>query len=384
MYINKSKLYIFGKCLLIFIISRFIIIIGFLFGKYIPLPNSPGIWIIKNSIFDPLLRWDVGWYLSIINDGYQYNPLLHQQQNIAFFPLYPILVRELSNITGITNYVIGIIISNLFLFIALCVIFFIIQTQHIKTKINPYIPIFLICFFPMSFFYSTLYTESLFLMLAALTFYFIFKNKIILASIFVGFASATRNIGILLLLPIIYKIVFLDNHIECNWKVKLLKIFSTSFIGSTGLMSFILFQYLKFGQWNAFIQIQHEWGRKVNNSIFVSFGNSFHETIINLISINPHSLDSIILIIGLILCLNLVRKKQYYIYLIWIVPSIIIPLSTGTTTSLSRYIMVLFPLYIYFVELIDNSPLVLNLIIPLSSALLAIYSALYSRWIFVG
>ena len=38
-------------------------------------------------------RWDAGWYLAIARDGYRFDPNYHRQQNIAFFPAYPWLMR---------------------------------------------------------------------------------------------------------------------------------------------------------------------------------------------------------------------------------------------------------------------------------------------------
>jgi len=41
--------------------------------------------------FLAMLRWDAGWYGSIANDGYWLSP--GQQSPVAYFPLYPMLIR---------------------------------------------------------------------------------------------------------------------------------------------------------------------------------------------------------------------------------------------------------------------------------------------------
>jgi Gpi18-like mannosyltransferase len=48
--------------------------------------------------FHAWLRWDSGWYVRLIRDGYSYSPCLLptdpcQQTTIAFFPLYPMVTR---------------------------------------------------------------------------------------------------------------------------------------------------------------------------------------------------------------------------------------------------------------------------------------------------
>src|SRR6266498_2771363 len=54
-----------------------------------------------NELLNLPVRWDAGWYLQIVTDGYQYSPLdTNTQQNIVFFPAYPMLVRIVGRILG--------------------------------------------------------------------------------------------------------------------------------------------------------------------------------------------------------------------------------------------------------------------------------------------
>ncbi|HUJ72186.1 MAG TPA: hypothetical protein VLZ30_08065, partial [Verrucomicrobiae bacterium] len=50
--------------------------------------------VASRSALDWLNQWDTRWYLSIIRQGYSYHPGM--ECNVAFFPLYPMLVRLLS------------------------------------------------------------------------------------------------------------------------------------------------------------------------------------------------------------------------------------------------------------------------------------------------
>ena len=63
-----------------------------------------------NELLNLPVRWDAGWYLQIVTDGYQYSPLdTTTQQNIVFFPAYPMLVRIVGRILGghMIGYVVG-------------------------------------------------------------------------------------------------------------------------------------------------------------------------------------------------------------------------------------------------------------------------------------
>ena len=44
-----------------------------------------------NFFWDPLARWDAGWYFQIARNGYHFTP--NGRDNIAFMPAYPLLMR---------------------------------------------------------------------------------------------------------------------------------------------------------------------------------------------------------------------------------------------------------------------------------------------------
>src|SRR5262245_38701223 len=50
----------------------------------------------------PLLKWDALWYIRIAEGWYQYSPQASptEGQSVAFFPLYPLLVRLTNAVLG--------------------------------------------------------------------------------------------------------------------------------------------------------------------------------------------------------------------------------------------------------------------------------------------
>src|SRR5262249_57761468 len=55
----------------------------------------------NNELLNLPVRWDAGWYLQIVTEGYKYapgDPAI--QQNIVFFPAYPMLTRVLGRLFG--------------------------------------------------------------------------------------------------------------------------------------------------------------------------------------------------------------------------------------------------------------------------------------------
>ena len=60
-------------------------------------PNTPPWRVYTNDFLNLPARWDTGWYLGVAIDGYNFEHTREvRQQNIAFFPLYPMLLRYVS------------------------------------------------------------------------------------------------------------------------------------------------------------------------------------------------------------------------------------------------------------------------------------------------
>ncbi|MFB9461666.1 hypothetical protein [Streptomyces cinereospinus] len=77
--------------------------------------------------WDVLATWDGWWYLQVAEKGYEPGPLRHlapggvftvEQNSVAFFPLYPGLIRGTSEVTGLGLYGSGILVSVLASFVA--------------------------------------------------------------------------------------------------------------------------------------------------------------------------------------------------------------------------------------------------------------------------
>jgi len=129
-------------------------------------------------------------YLGIARFGYGY---LQE----VFFPLYPKLIGGVSMV--VNNYLLsGILVSNLFLLLSMLVFNNLLRLEKYQGKIIKK-SLLLLFFFPTAVFFGSVYTESLFLFLVLLTFYFAKKGKYHWAGIVAGLASYVRFAGIFLL-----------------------------------------------------------------------------------------------------------------------------------------------------------------------------------------
>ncbi len=107
----------------------------------------------------PLTLWDGGWYERIARSGYAGRP-----ETAAFWPLYPWIVGTASRVTGLSIAVTGIAVSQLSFAAALFVLHQYVAAAYGAEAARRVIWLVALC--PVSFFFSAMYTESLFLLLS--------------------------------------------------------------------------------------------------------------------------------------------------------------------------------------------------------------------------
>lgn len=171
----KKFIYVAIFCIISVIISRLVY-----FGIYCQKMNTTSIrgYILAYN------QWDSGWYSSIIENGYQDEPTEHENgdaANWAFFPLMPMMVRFISNIFHRAYQIIGPLTNTLIFTLALIVAWYYLEETRNKKVASLFI--FLMAFGMYSFYFSSTYTESLYLLFIVSFFYAMRKEKYILMGI---------------------------------------------------------------------------------------------------------------------------------------------------------------------------------------------------------
>ena len=124
--------------------------------------------IARSSIGSVLSRWDGGWYLSIVRDGYpSFVPSgvgVAAQSSIAFFPGYPLLIRGLSSPFGLPPEFVGCAVS-LIAGLAACMGLWQLAVR-LSDQATANRSVALFAFLPSAFVLSMVYSDALFLALA--------------------------------------------------------------------------------------------------------------------------------------------------------------------------------------------------------------------------
>ena len=140
-------------------------------------------------------KYDAYHYLKLAELGYEAYTEGGKPLFLVFFPLYPWLIRLLHGI--IPDYQLcGHIISSL-CYTGSCVLFGKLVTEDFGRKVGRMSVLFLTAY-PFAFFFSSIHTESLFLLLSVASFYCIRKHDWLLAGLLGALAALTRSQGLFL------------------------------------------------------------------------------------------------------------------------------------------------------------------------------------------
>jgi hypothetical protein len=176
----------------------------------------------------PAARWDADWYLVIAHYGYRPELGALTASRTAFFPLYPLGLRALSDV-GLAPVFAGVLLSlaalaaGLYCLHRLTTLEVVRLRRHVRTpaaspdtgalgrgaslaKLDARevarLVVLLTAFAPMAFFFSAVYSESLYLALSVGGVLCARRGHFASAAMLAALASATRSTGIVLVLPI--------------------------------------------------------------------------------------------------------------------------------------------------------------------------------------
>ena len=172
--------------------------IGFFAIKIERSDATASFWTLFTEIF--IKAGDSPHYLHIAKYGYAATG--EYANRIVFYPLYPLLIRLTQMIIG--NYFIaGLLVSLLCLILASCYIYRLLQNEF--DDLTALRGALLLQLYPFSVFLGGVYTESLFILLTSMVFFYLQQRAWKTVALVALLAGLTRTQGVVLLLPIVYE-----------------------------------------------------------------------------------------------------------------------------------------------------------------------------------
>jgi hypothetical protein len=314
-------------------------------------------------------RWDAVHYLDIATQGYQ-------GTDMAFFPLFPLLIRIVGRLVG-NHLIAGILISNASFFFGLLFLYKLLEHEYDRPVARR--AIFYISIFPSAFFFSAVYTESLFFMLTVASFYYMRAHRWWLAGIIGFFAAMTRVEGVLLAVPFLIEWY-------AQYKPKLATGFRALLAGALiplGLMVYMTYLWVLRADPLYFSHVQVNWNRHFAPpwvSIINAFEKIAHATQGQTVANQVFEITFTALMLGVLVGGWRRLRPSYIAYMAL---SILIPMSTSSLMSMPRFALVLFPMFAILARW-GERPWVNNLILAFSLPLLGLFTVLFADWYWVA
>ncbi|MDQ3980992.1 MAG: hypothetical protein M3314_15835 [Actinomycetota bacterium] len=358
--------------LVLFLVTRVVLIaIGLVSRELMPgpvaHPRPLGVGPSFSSIpfLDLWGQWDSSWYLSIAKYGYRPEPLEGALANYAFFPLYPLLARGVGWMVG-NPYIGGLIVSNA-AFIVACVFLhrLVALDDDVETARRTVKYLFAA---PAAFLFSAMLSESLYLALVVMCFYFARTDRWWAVGLLGFLLALTRGPGFLVVVPLLW--VYLEQrgfslrrlHPDVLWLALL----------PAGVGTFMLFNWDLTGNPLAFARIQLTgWGHQFQNPLSALWGAvTGGDTVL---SFNGWYM------IGMLVLTLVSLRMLGMAYALFALISILMPLLySAPGGSMVRYALVIFPLYIVAARFTRDRP-ALDQAVTIALALLQGF--LMSHWV---
>ena len=220
----------------------------------------------RPSYFDFLNIWDVEWYHRIFTDGYPSvlptNPDgTVQQNNWAFMPVFPYLIRALNAVTGIEWKILAPIVATIFGFAFILVAYKLLLLR--LTESQSRWAITLISFSMASPILQVGYAESLWLLLIAASLYFYIQRRDVLLVISLSVLSVTRPgllaFALMFALLFVYRLVRERRHGEVFERIERIRLAALTAV--SGLLGFawLIIAALATGRFDAYLKTEVAW-----------------------------------------------------------------------------------------------------------------------------
>jgi hypothetical protein len=367
---------------------------------------------LAHWLVEPMRQWDGSWYRLIAVDGYE--PTGGFLAKAAFWPLYPWLMRLGSEVTGLSPESIGYIISNIAFFLALVLLYVLITTDFDGRVARR--TMWSTALFPTAFFFTAVYTESLFLLLTVGCLLAARRGNWWLAGTIGLLAALTRSAGVMLLAPM--GILFLQQYGS-----DIRRWFPSILPAALPALGPILYGWhlttsnMEFLDW---IDVQWQWNRfqatpwkTLECATMGCFGDVPNQGLREARGVSwnwvAQILDSptwatitsfefrdafatgdwleLVVTIGafIIVILGIGRIPLYYFALV--LPPLFVPLLTPSSVhplmSMPRFVLPMFPLFVIIALLVRNRSMGIALA-AVSAVLMAIFSMQFATWYWVS
>lgn len=356
-----------------------------------------------DEILGAWVRWDSIWFLGIERDGYDYDP--GGGDAAAFFPLYPLAMRVLGAGTGGE----GALIAGLLVSIAAFAVALVLLHRLVALETDgrtAALTVLLIVAFPTSFFFTALYSEALFLALSVGAFWFARTGRWGAAGLCGLGAALTRSAGIALVVPL--ALMWWEGRRRRGRGRPVLGDAVWIALVPAGTALFALLLAADVGDPFAFVSAQQDWGRELSfagplGGLWEGLSAAADSAVDLLrgsddlvlwsltgpaVPLATQNLELMLFAGFAVVAAVGALQRLPLAYGAYAVAALAIALSYPRDVvplfSISRFVIVIFPLFVWLALELRNRPALRAAWLVLSLAGLAYYSARFATWQWVA
>lgn len=313
--------------LLAFAVSRLLVLAAAVAAETL-VERNPS---LTSGVDTPLLRsltaWDGWWYLGIARHGYVAAPLVGGYANVAFWPLYPFVVRILSLPWPALDALVAVVLSNVAFLVALGLVERLGALVVGEARASRGAA--LLALSPFSFAFSMAYPEGCFLCLAVGACLAAERGRWSIAGVLVGLATLARFQGLVLLPTLVwlgFRRLRSGERLQLGWLG----------LGVVAALGYLGFVALLTGQPTGYLEAQAAWGRG-------GLGTAEERLAANLDWIRLAQLATFLAGIYLLVFARPDRLPAAYVA--WPITALCVVFASGNLVSVGRHLAVVVPFF---------------------------------------
>ena len=356
----------------------FTALMAFIVNVVFPLAQKQQFTVLDrtNLLWDTFARYDSGWYFGIARHGYEF--VEGGRSNLAFFPVYPLLMRYVGLALGGGRqnlYLAGVIISWVAYVLAMVMLYRLGRTYVPRAAAER--AVIFASVFPFAFFYGVVYSEAVFLLFTVTTFYGFRTKRWWLGAAAGALASATRVNGILVL-PALALLAWQTAGQDPAARKRALAAVALVPVGLVLYSVYVDTLSGSYLEWSYSIQ---RWNYSIAGSPFKGFAFMLSELMtrpyqyITTNATAPYDILNGFTGLAFVLSLPFVGRRFGAVFVVFMALNLWLPLSSGVFEGVGRYCAVLFPFY--FVMATTRPVILWQCLLVVSAALYTLCMALW-------
>jgi hypothetical protein len=334
-------------------------VLAFLVNVTFPLNHREQFTVFGSTspFWDTFARFDSGFFQGIAWGGYA--PVPGGRSNIAYFPVYPMLIRAAGQLFGrrhATLYISGVAIAWISFVVAMVALYYLARLDLPRDRAER--AVLLTMAFPFAFFFGVVYSESTFLLFVVLAFYCFRTRRWVLGGLCGAVATATRVPGIMMM-PALAWLAW--QNVQPTRRDRL-GAAGGLILATSGFAAYCAYIYHLTGnpfEWAAAIE---RWGYFPGGAPWTGPLHLVRQLVTHpyrYLTTDPMApYDTLYGLTGILFALTIpfVWRRLGAAYGLFMLVNLWLPLSSGALEGIGRYCSVLFPCFIWLASI--RSPLV--------------------------